>query len=146
MSGNYRTQSSPQHPLAMRNGYVKVHRKTLWDHLHPDHPDPYQTFNHCHWCNWPQYWRANETSKGQASISCINVDHLDGNKTNNNISNLVASCHWCNTQRTNINQHLFQIIASTYSHTPPKNRPQLLWLAMAQPAADGAIHTEEMVH
>lgn len=141
MGDKYKRQSAPDHPLAMANGQVAIHRQTLFDHLHPHHPDPYQTYNKCHWCNWPQYWRTFETTKGQASTSCINVDHLDGNRTNNTIDNLVPSCSWCNTNRTKLQQHLFQIIATLYSQIPPKKRPALIYIAANQPAADGFIHT-----
>lgn len=144
MGTGYKRKRLPNHPLAISNGEVAIHRQTLWDHLHPDQPDPYQTYDHCHWCTWPQYWRTFEAAKGQASNSCINVDHLDGNRTNNTIANLVPSCSWCNTNRTKVQQQLFQTIAPLYSETPPKKRPALTSIAFNQPAAHGFIHTQPL--
>ncbi len=142
--GLYKRKRNPSHPLAVAGGCVYVHRQTLWDHLYPHHPNPYETYDHCNWCGWPQYWRIVQSFQGQSSMTSINVDHIDGDPTNNTITNLVPSCSWCNTNRTKLQQQLFKTIAKLYSQTPPKNRPQLHYLAMAQPAADGAIHTEDM--
>lgn len=144
MGDGYKRKRLPNHPLATTNGDVAIHRQTLWDHLHPDHPDPYETYDRCHWCNWPQYWRTFQTIYGQASNSCINVDHLNGDKTNNTINNLVPSCSWCNTNRTKLQQQLFQTIANLYSQTPPKKRPSLFSMAFNQPGIDGAIYTQEL--
>jgi hypothetical protein len=142
----YKRKRNPSHPLAVTGGCVYVHRQTLWDYLHPHHPDPYETYDRCYWCNWPQYWRTIQTTHGQSSMTSINVDHVDGDPTNNSITNLVPSCFWCNTNRTKLKQQLFQTIANLYSQTPPKKRPALFSVAFNQPAADGAIHTEDMAH
>lgn len=41
----------------------------------------------CHWCGIKIQW------------SEMDVDHLDDNRVHNDISNLVSSCHKCNTRR-----------------------------------------------
>lgn len=72
------------HPLS-RVGRVLAHRKTLYDHIGSgEHP--------CHWCGKPVRW-------GGRKRGALVVDHLDGDKLNNEIENLVPACNPCNSAR-----------------------------------------------
>lgn len=79
-SAGYIWLREPTHPLSDKNGLVYEHRFVFHKH-NGDGP-----FN-CHWCGAVISW------------DCMDVDHLDDNKSNNDISNLVSSCHKCNTKR-----------------------------------------------
>ena len=73
------------HPLSNAQGKLLGHRAVLFDAIGAGvHP--------CHWCEKPLTWRG-------AADARINGDHLDHNKLNNDISNLVVSCLDCNTKR-----------------------------------------------
>jgi hypothetical protein len=74
-----------EHPLSRANGYVMQHRAVLYDAIGPGQ-------HNCYWCACVIDWNG----KGAARLV---VDHLDGNKTNNVLSNLLPSCHRCNSSR-----------------------------------------------
>lgn len=86
---NYGYTRNSGHPLADRYGVVGMHRVALYAVLGPGtHP--------CHHCGTPVTWsQGTRTAKGS-----LIVDHLDGNKRNNDVSNLVPSCQGCNSWRT----------------------------------------------
>lgn len=70
------------HPLAYKNGSIAEHRKILYDAIGPgQHP--------CEWCGKLKEW-------GHG----LYVDHLDDDKTNNDLANLVPSCLRCNWGRS----------------------------------------------
>lgn len=70
------------HPLADERGEVYEHRKVLFEFLGPGtHP--------CIWCSEPVAWE-------DGSLA---VDHLDWNKQNNAVANLLPSCVPCNVRR-----------------------------------------------
>lgn len=78
----------PSHPLAGINGYLPEHRILLYQKIGPgDHQ--------CNWCKTNIKWMP----KSGCVKGCIVVDHVDGNKFNNDPSNLVPSCQGCNTWR-----------------------------------------------
>lgn len=81
-SNGYLQTYAPQHPLASKvcSPRVYTHRMVLYDHIGPGNTE-------CHWCRTPISW------------DNLHVDHLDDDKTNNVISNLVPSCLLCNTKR-----------------------------------------------
>jgi hypothetical protein len=84
----YRDVRAPDHPLATASGNVKEHRIILYGKLGAGtHP--------CHWCDTPVTW----TPGGGTRSGVLIVDHVDGDKRNNAISNLVPSCHRCNIWR-----------------------------------------------
>lgn len=88
-ASSYSSVFDPQHPLARKtDGRVFVHRKVLYDAIGPgQHP--------CHWCGTTVEWRLrNVTSAGG-----LVVDHIDRDRRNNDLSNLVPSCHGCNARR-----------------------------------------------
>jgi len=75
----------PDHPLARKGGLVFQHRKVLFAAI-GDGPHA------CHWCKREVGWLV--TGEGK-----LVVDHLDGNKQHNELTNLVPSCHRCNSTR-----------------------------------------------
>lgn len=89
MSGVLRTKNPkryqyvklPNHPLAMKNGCVFVHRKVLYDQIGEARVP-------CFWCGNPLEWRIN-----------LHVDHRDHDRQNNDPKNLLPSCNSCNAGR-----------------------------------------------
>lgn len=79
-SGGYLLEPARGHFLARGSSHAYAHRLRY----HEQYGDgPF----HCHWCKTVVTW------------SDLNIDHLDDNKKNNVISNLVASCPPCNKNR-----------------------------------------------
>lgn len=71
----------PTHPLRDHHGYVYEHRAVLFAALGAgSHP--------CHHCGKVITWGSD-----------LQADHLDYDRANNALSNLVPSCHRCNTRR-----------------------------------------------
>jgi len=83
----YRYVKRPGHPLAPKSGQLPLHRVVLYDKIGPG-PHP------CHGCGAEVNWSSARTGQG-----ALIADHLDGDKTNNDPSNLAPSCHPCNTRR-----------------------------------------------
>lgn len=79
-SGGYLLDHLPEHPLRKGRSRVYQHRAVFYD-SHGAGP-----FS-CHWCEKVVTW------------DDMHVDHLDDVKTNNDPSNLVASCPICNQDR-----------------------------------------------
>lgn len=86
-SSGYVCLQEPSHPLAV-NGSVFEHRKVLFEAIGPGH-------HPCHWCQTPVEWMR----KGTAKRCTLVVDHLDADKANNALENLVPSCSRCNWSR-----------------------------------------------
>ena len=79
-SAGYVWLREPGHPLSDSRGLVYEHRYVYYK-AHGRGPFK------CHWCGRDLDW------------GFMVVDHLDDNKSNNNIENLVPSCDKCNTGR-----------------------------------------------
>jgi len=79
--------SHSAHPLATSEGWVYEHRLVLYDAI-GEGP------HNCHWCKTPVLW-----IKGLCRKGSLVPDHLDGDKTNNTLSNLVPACNPCNSNR-----------------------------------------------
>ena len=79
-SAGYIWLREPNHPLSDSRGLVYEHRFVFHKH---NGDGPFK----CHWCGVDIRW------------DDMDVDHLDDNKANNDPSNLVSSCHKCNTKR-----------------------------------------------
>lgn len=78
-SQGYIIEYAKNHPLSVKN-YVYQHRRVYYDNYGNG---PFK----CAWCEGDLYW------------DNLHIDHLDDNKKNNHISNLVASCPSCNQNR-----------------------------------------------
>jgi hypothetical protein len=84
----YRRIKRPSHPLACRDGTVALHRFVLYEAIGPGaHP--------CQWCSMLVAWEKSYPQDPDALV----VDHLDWNRANNALTNLVPSCSPCNTGR-----------------------------------------------
>ena len=80
----------PGHPLGDHQGHVYVHRLVLFEKVGPG--------SHlCRWCRRSVEWRARTFGKPMDSV--LVVDHLDGDRLNNDPSNLAVSCQSCNARR-----------------------------------------------
>lgn len=79
---------APDHPVVPPCGTTHLSRIILYDAIGEG---PHK----CHWCNTPVYW----TTTYQGHDALI-VDHIDGDYTNDDLSNLVPSCNTCNNNRT----------------------------------------------
>jgi len=91
--GRYRIIYSPGHPVSSKRGMVYLHRKMLFDTIGEG---PHA----CIWCNREVTWGSNV---GAPDNLC--VDHLDGNKEHNVLSNLAPSCNRCNSGRASQERH-----------------------------------------
>ena len=83
----YRYVKRPDHPLAMKNGAVLVHRMVLFDTTGGARMP-------CFWCGRPVEW-----FRGRFDPSAVHVDHLDHDPHNNDPTNLLPSCNSCNAGR-----------------------------------------------
>jgi len=80
------------HPLASpQNGVVREHRLVLWNSLGCESID---CEHECNWCGVTLTW---------GGIHGILSDHLNFDKLNNDISNLVVSCFRCNITTRSVN-------------------------------------------
>lgn len=70
------------HPIAMKRGRVFVHRMNLFDQVNGSRLP-------CFWCGSPLEWGKN-----------LFVDHLNHDKHDNSLTNLVPACNGCNAGRT----------------------------------------------
>ena len=86
---------SPEHPLAYRNGWVQEHRMVLYDAIGPD-PHP------CHWCGTILEWSMTPRHGVLGKRGLLFTDHLDNNRRNNVIGNLVPACTSCNVRRSKL--------------------------------------------
>jgi len=76
------------HPLSDIRGWISIHRVVLFNSIGPGkHP--------CHWCGK----EVNFDSAYPKDLMALVVDHVDCDKTNNDLSNLVPSCCECNLRR-----------------------------------------------
>jgi hypothetical protein len=85
----YRTTYRPGHPVASARGHAQLHRVVLYDAIGPgQHP--------CHWCGTPVEWAFGQ--RGTPAGALVS-DHVDGDRLNNALVNLVPSCGVCNGHR-----------------------------------------------
>lgn len=85
-SHGYVISYSPGHQMAGKTGVLYEHRKVLFDSIGGE-------THACHWCGCDVSWSVKH-GKGK-----LVVDHLDNNKENNLINNLVPTCNTCNSTR-----------------------------------------------
>lgn len=98
----YVVLNMPNHPLG-KDGRVYEHRKVLFDSIGDGE-------HQCYWCSDSVSWMRN--GKGAPRGGLV-VDHLDGDKTNNAIANLVPACNKCNSSRG-----MFQAWVSNHRNDP----------------------------
>lgn len=84
----YRTKYVPMHPLAGSNGKAYEHRVILFDSIGAG-------VHSCHWCGTQLEWLL---PKGSARN--LLVDHVNEDKGDNRITNLVPCCGSCNSARS----------------------------------------------
>lgn len=78
------------HPTANGQGWAYEHRVILFDAIGPGwHP--------CHHCGMQVSWELTYPE----SVDALVVDHLDEDRANNHLENLVPSCNPCNFARSN---------------------------------------------
>ena len=76
------------HTLSDKRGWVSEHRLVLFNKIGPGkHP--------CYWCGR----EVDFDLEYPKDLGALVIDHLDGNKENNNPDNLVPSCAVCNLKR-----------------------------------------------
>lgn len=78
------------HPIANSQGKAYAHRVILYDAIGEG---PHA----CHWCKKSLQWYA--LIPGHQPSDALIADHVDGNRLNNELSNLVPSCQHCNNNR-----------------------------------------------
>lgn len=113
------------HPLSDAKGNIPYHRFVLYEKL--GQPDATK----CHWCGYILCWK---TGLSEAYLYVVNADHLDSNKSNNDPSNLVPTCWWCNSNRSWA--EAFPEFWSNWRRwmkdVPPAVRPKLAVIASEQ--------------
>lgn len=83
----YRRVRAKGHPLADKSGGVYEHRFVLFEEIGEGPHD-------CNWCGRSLDWHAPKGDRGS-----LTVDHLNGDKADNRLENLVPSCPPCNGAR-----------------------------------------------
>ena len=73
------------HPLANSKGKVYEHRFVLWEKVGPGKHE-------CFWCGVELDWFATNPHR-------LIVDHINFNRSDNRLENLVPACNRCNTTR-----------------------------------------------
>lgn len=109
------------HPLAFgTKRTLGLHRIILWRKVGPGP----QT---CHWCGSPLVWAPTRTILHDGVRRCI-ADHLDGNRANNDPSNLVPACNPCNTLRStpNVGRRCKQYVSQSTGRAIPFDAPILV--------------------
>lgn len=96
----YRIVTRHGHPLAGTKGRVLEHRAVLFDAIGAG-PHP------CHWCRRKLDWGR------------ICVDHLDDDRANNVLTNLVPSCRSCNAQRSDVVRRLGPSVLELLAQVKP---------------------------
>lgn len=83
----YKYAKRKGHIIAPPSGRLPLHRLILWEKIGMG---PHQ----CHYCGTGVNWSPNRTAEG-----CLIAEHMDGDHTNNDPSNIVPSCQTCNLIR-----------------------------------------------
>jgi hypothetical protein len=87
-SSGYLMIHDSDHPLARRR-IVYAHRQVLYDSIGPGS-------HACHWCGRQVAWFPGVDDEQ------LTVDHVDANRQNNDLANLVPACGACNSSRGSV--------------------------------------------
>ena len=85
-SHGYLARTNRDHPASSSNGLLYQHREVLYDTIGPG-------AHACHWCAKEIEWFTADRKR------MLVADHLDGDKVNNDPTNLVPACLHCNGNR-----------------------------------------------
>lgn len=88
----YQIVKRPGHPLAtgVRGAWIYEHRAILFDAIGPG-------WHACHHCGMQVSWELSYPEHNDALV----VDHLNEDRADNAVANLVPSCAPCNIARSN---------------------------------------------
>ena len=86
-NNGYEVIYQPDHPISRTNGQVLRHRVIVYDLIGPG-------WHSCTHCGVEVTWYV-QAPEPQALV----VDHMDWDRSNNGLSNLVISCQPCNSKR-----------------------------------------------
>lgn len=108
--------------LQRSKGTVLEHRWVLFQALGEGRHD-------CEWCGHGVAWEIAHRTNGsdEERWDALVVDHEDGDRANNALGNLRASCSWCNSNRPFWRQ--FDVSGEDFRDVHPKDRPKLGELA-----------------
>lgn len=116
--GKYQMVHWPDHPISPKSGDVPVHRVVLYDAIGPG-------AHECHWCGWEVSWDApiyvTTDGKKRRNALRLEVDHLSGDRLNNDPDALAPTCSWCNAQRATLEQ--FELSPVLFADVSPIERP-----------------------
>lgn len=97
----YRVVWDQAHPLSDKRGRVLEHRKIMFD-IFGWGPHP------CFYCHTFLPFRTGRKRKGLLGIE---IDHLDGDRANNDPLNMVFTCTGCNTRKSQKGNHRAAAVA-----------------------------------
>lgn len=112
-----------------RAAWIGRHRVVLFEALQMP------TESSCHRCGWMLPWRLNNSSLTGKDLSSrqVLVEHRDGSRDNDIVTNLAIVCCSCGEQRfytDGIPQRWFEQFRRDFAAVPPWERPSAIeWLA-----------------
>lgn len=122
-AGDYlRIVNAEGHPLAGYKGTMPYHRFVCFESMGRPHASA------CVHCGYLLPWK---TTLTPAQPHVVNVDHMDGDKSNNDPANLAPSCGWCNANRSWAENApgFWKSWRKWMADVPPVNRPSLVLIA-----------------
>jgi hypothetical protein len=121
INGYYDVSGLPDHFLANKKGVIPAHRLLCYEIRYKDH-----VYSPCHWCGYPLFWKVKYSGTNKVQSMVVNVDHIDGNNANNDPLNLIASCYWCNSNRSWADKDFFESCINEYKTVAPWMRPSMV--------------------
>lgn len=117
-----RVVNAEGHPLAGHKGTMPYHRFVCFESM--GRPEA----SACVHCGYVLPWKS---SMVPPQYFVVNVDHLDGDKSNNDPANLAPSCWWCNANRSWAESapDFWKKWRKWMADVPPFHRPNLVLIA-----------------